>query len=286
MPHCPHHPHRAHRAPHLVCLALSRTSVALVASMAATGAAIAADGQTSSSLLGDKTEVTVGAAAQVAPRYAGANRTRLQPVPVLVVQRGVLFLDTTRGVGVQFQTNWGLYGSQSMFYDLGRLQRDSDWRPGDRRLAGMGDVRRSLTTRSLLVQDLGHGLSASIEAEFALRDGARRNRYRTGVEYEVLNAGRERMTLDVDALWGDRRYNQAYFGVTPAQAASSRFAAFKTGGGLYAGSVAATWEHRFDAHWTGSLELRGTHYVDNAAHSPVVERRNPVSAALAATYTY
>ncbi len=269
-----------------ISLVLPRAGVALVASMAASGAALAADGPTASSLLGDKTEVTVGAAAQVASRYAGAKRTRLQAVPVLVVQRGVLFLDTTRGVGVQFQTDWGLYGSQSMFYDFGRLQRDSDWRPGDRRLAGMGDVRGSLTTRSLLVQDLGHGWSASLEAEFALREGARRNRYRTGVEYEVLKAGRERMTLDVDALWGDRRYNQAYFGVTSAQAASSRFAAFQTGGGLYAGSVTATWEHRFDTHWTGSLELRGTHYLDNAAHSPLVERRNPVSTALAVTYSY
>lgn len=285
MPHLSHLSHLSH-LPHHVSLLLSRTGVAVVASMTASGAAIAADGPTPSSLLGDKTEITVGAAAQLAPRYAGADRTRLQPAPVLVVQRGVFFLDTTRGAGLQFQTDWGLYGSQSMFYDFGRLQRDSDWRPGDRRLAGMGDVRGSLTTRSLLVQDLAHGLSASVEAEFALRDGARRNRYRTGVEYDVLKAGREHVTLDVDALWGDRRYNQAYFGVTAAQAASSRFAAFQAGGGLYAGSVAATWEHRFDPHWTGSLELRGTHYLDNAAHSPVVERRNPVSTILAVTYAY
>lgn len=49
----------------------------------------------SSRLLGDRTEITAGAAAVATPEYAGAERARVQFNPVLVVQRGVLFFDTS-----------------------------------------------------------------------------------------------------------------------------------------------------------------------------------------------
>lgn len=261
---------------------LGRLCTVLVPLTAYAGAALAAD----DSLLGDKTDMSVGVGALYAPRYAGSKDGRLQAVPVLSVQRGVLFLDTSRGAGVQFQTSWGLYGSQSMYYDLGRLERDSVWRPGSRKLAGMGDVRGSFTTRTLLVQDFGHGVSASAEAEFALRDGAQRNRFRAGMEFEVLNAGQEKVVMDLDAHWGDSRYNQSYFGVTSEQAARTGFQTFRATGGLYAGSLGATWEHHIDTHWSTSLQASSMRYVDNAARSPLVKRRDAFTAVAAITYTY
>ena len=261
---------------------LGRLCIAMVPLTAYAGGALAAD----DSLLGDKTDVSVGVDTPYAPRYIGSKDGRLQAVPVLSIQQGVLFLDTSRGAGLQFQTSWGLYGSQSMYYDLGRLERDSVWRPGSRKLAGMGDVRGSLTTRTLLMQDFGHGVSASAEGEFALRDGAQRSRFRAGMEFEVLNAGQERVVLDLDAHWDDSRYNQTYFGVTSDQAARTGFQAFHATGGLYAGSFGATWEHHIDAHWSTSLQASSMRYVESAARSPLVKRRDAFTAVAAVTYTY
>lgn len=255
--------------------------VCLLATVALPLAAIAAD----PAWLGDKTDVVIGVGAQYAPRYAGADAGRVQAVPVLSVQRGLLFFDTTRGGGIQFQTGSGLYLSQSLGYDLGRLQSDSDWRPGSARLAGMGDVPGSLTARTLLMQKLGP-VSLSAEAEFALRDGARRNRYRAGAEFAAWTGAHDGLSVSADTHWGDRRYDQAYFGVTEDQAARSRFDAFRSRSGLYACALGATWEHRFDAHWASTLQLAGTRYVDRAADSPVVERRNAFAATAAVTYTY
>jgi outer membrane protein len=260
----------------------ARLCSVLVPLGACAGTALAAD----EPLLGDHADLVLGAAAQLAPRYPGAKDGRVLVLPVLSAQRGVLFADTTRGAGVQFQTASGLYGAQSVFYDLGRLQRDSDWRPGSRRLAGMGDLAGSFTTRSLLAQDFGHGLSASAEAELALRDGAHRNRFRLGVELEALKAGQERLVLDLDTHWGDRRYNQAWFGVTSAQAAASGLRPFRADGGLHAASFGATWEHRFDAHWTGSLQASSLRYLGDASRSPLVERRDAVTATVALTYAF
>jgi len=261
---------------------VARLCAVLVPLSAGAGTALAAD----DSLFGDKTDVAVGLGAQLAPRYAGSDDSHLQILPILSVQRGLLFADTTRGAGVQYQTSWGLYAAQSIYYDQGRLQSNSDWRPGSRKLAGMGDVASSLTTRTLLAQDLGNGLSASVEAEFSLRDSASRSRYRAGMEFEALKAGHERLVLDLDTHWGDRHYNQAYFGVSAAQAASSGLPAFRAAGGLYAVSLGATWEHSFDAHWASSLQVTSLRYVDDVSRSPVVERRDAFSATAAITYTY
>ncbi len=235
--------------------------------------------------LGDKTDLVVGVGAKYAPRYAGADSGRVQAVPVLSVQRGLLVFDTSRGAGIQFQTSSGLYVSQTLGYDLGRLQRDSDWRPGSAHLAGMGDVPGSLTTRTLLVQKLGP-VSLSAEAEFALRDEARRNRYRAGAEVAAWTGENDSLSFSADTHWGDRRYNQAYFGVTADQAARSRFGEFHARSGLYACSLGASWEHRFDAHWASTLQLTGTRYVDRVADSSLLERRNAIAVTAAINYTY
>ncbi|SFD71287.1 MipA/OmpV family protein [Paracidovorax konjaci] len=254
----------------------------VLALLATAGPALAAQ----DSLFGDKTELAIGAGAAWAPRYAGSGDARMLPVPVLSVQRGILFADTSRGLGLQYQFDSGLYLSQSIHYDLGRQERDSNWRPGSVKLLGMGRVPGSVTARTLLVQQIGSRLSLSAEAEFALRDTARRNRYRVGMEVQLLQTGSDTVSASLDAHGGDRRFNQAYFGVTAAQAGRTGLQAFTTGAGLYAGSVGMQWEHRFAPHWAGTLQVVGTHYLDNAARSPVVKQDNTVAATAALTYSY
>ncbi|KAB7770100.1 MipA/OmpV family protein [Xanthomonas maliensis] len=248
-------------------------------------AAAQTDASGQSRLLGDHTDITVGAAAVAAPRYAGAERARVLPNPVLVVQRGVLFFDASRGAGLQYQSDSGFYVSQSLYYDFGRLQRDSSWRPGSRLLAGMGDVPGSTTARTLVMQQITPYLSANAEAEFSLKDSARRNRYRAGLEFTLLHTASDTVTLDMDVHAGDRRFNQAYFGVTDAQAANTRFAPFRAGSGVYAGAIGAGWTHALGDHWASTFNVTGTRYVDRADDSPLVARRAFVSSTLALTYS-
>lgn len=237
-------------------------------------------------LLGDKTQFSIGTAMMVAPRYLGADSYRVQVLPVLAVQRGIFFADTSRGAGVQFQTDGGFYASQSVFYDFGRLQRNSVLRPGSPRLAGTGDVPGSVTTRTLLMQQITPSFSVNAEAEFALKDGARRNRYRLGAEFNLLQTAADTVALNADVHAGDRRYNQAYFGVTDAQSARTHFAAFKAGSGMYAYSVGASWNHTLSQHWTTTVQIAVMQYVDNAKASPLVANRTAVTGDAAVTYTF
>lgn len=259
----------------------------LLACAAAPLAAHAADANASGfRLFGHQTELSVGVAAVAAPRYFGSTDDRALLAPVFAAQSGIVFLDSVRGLGLQFQSDGGFYVSQSFGYDLGRLDRDSRWRPGAKSLAGMGDVPGSITSRSMIAQQITPYLMLDAEAEIALKDGARRNAYRAGAKFTLLQNDRDTLTMDLDAHWGDRRYNQAYFGVTEAQSAHSRFAAYDAGSGLYAYSVGANWDHALSKHWSTSLTVAGTRYVDQADGSPIVQRRAFASATGAVTYTF
>jgi outer membrane protein len=238
------------------------------------------------SIFGEKTEVTVGLGATYAARYPGADSRQLVPNPVLSVQRGMLFADTLRGIGVQYQSASEFYVAQSFYYDLGRLDRNSSWRPGANRLAGMGDVAGSATARTLIAQTFTPWFLVSAETEMALRDTARRNRYRMGVEFTPLKNAVDTVTIDVDGWWGDGRYNQAYFGVTPRQAARTRFAVFAPGAGFYQQVPSVSWEHHLDQHWSSTLQLTGTRYAGKVGDSPVVAQRASASATAAIAYTY
>lgn len=244
----------------------------------------AADRRTT--LFGTQTDLTIGAAASYGPRYFGADARRVRALPVLSVQRGVVFADTDRGAGLQYQFDHGLYVAQSIFYDFGRRDRNSAWLPGGNRLAGMGDVPGTATTRTLIVVPLTVRLSASVEAEFALRDSARRNRYRAGLEQSLFKTARDEAVMKLDLRWGDRRYNQAYFGVTPEQAARSGLAPFAADGGVHAWSASVAWNHHFDAHWTTTVQLSGTRYGHQVDRSPVLAQQATPNAIAAITYTF
>lgn len=237
-------------------------------------------------LLEDKLEAAIGTGVQAGPRYMGSRDTRATIVPVLLVQRGIFFIDTSRGAGLQMLTDSGLYASQSVRYDQGRGEKSDLFRPGSRDLAGMGEVQGSLTSHTMIAQQLPAGLSVSAEADATLRSGLRRQNLRLGAEWSAIDAGGERLTFDVAAYWGDSRFNQAYFGVTPAQAANSRFAAYRAPGGLYAYSAGAEWEHKLADHWYGSMQLTAMPFAERAKASPLMARKSSLEAVLTVRYVY
>jgi outer membrane protein len=239
-----------------------------------------------SSVFGQHTDLTVGAAVTYAARYPGADRWQLVPAPILSIQRGMLFADTLRGIGLQYQSSSEFYVSQSVYYDFGRLDKDNRWRPGSSRLAGMGDTPGSTTARTLVAQPLTEWMLVSAETEMAVRDTARRNRYRVGLELSALKTDADNVTIDLDGWWGDARYNLAYFGVTAQQAARTRFAAFHPGAGLYAQAPSVSWEHHLDKHWSSTLQLTDTRYAGRVGGSPIVAQRMSASASAALAYAY
>jgi len=241
---------------------------------------------TGQSLWGEKTDVTLGLGVAILPRYMGADEYRHQLVPTLSVQRGLLFIDSTRGLGLQWQSPGGFSASAALNYDFGRRDKNTSSRPGSNELEGMGSVAGATVADFTLAQQLLPWLSASAEAELRTAGQKRGNRYRLGVEGIVYHNLRDTIAVDVDAHAGDGRYNQTYFGVSPLQSQRSGFSRFQADSGIYAYSVALNWQHMFDAHWSTVASLGASHYTDQTRGSPLVETSLEASGLFALNYSF
>ncbi len=91
--------------------------------------------------------VAIGAGAQYAPRYSGSEKMRLQVVPFFQAREDAFFADARKGIGYDLQSDSGLYLEHTLGYNLGRDDKDSDWRDGASSLKGMGKSGRPLTRR-------------------------------------------------------------------------------------------------------------------------------------------
>ncbi|MBD8236061.1 MULTISPECIES: MipA/OmpV family protein [Pseudomonas] len=234
----------------------------------------------------DTTTATLGLGMGVTPRFMGADRYRALVLPMFSIQRGVLFADSTRGLGVQFQSDSGFAASAAINYDLGRKEKDSTSRPGGRELNGMGDVNGATVADFTLSQQLLDWLSVSGEAELRMAGEHRGNRYRFGLEGILFHTDSDTLALDLDAHAGDGRYNQTYFGVTQAQSQRSLYGKYSADAGIYAYSAALNWQHSLDAHWSTLVSLTLTQYADQARNSPLVLRESAGLGLFAINYTF
>lgn len=88
---------------------------------------------------------------------------------------------------------------------------------------------------------------------------------------------------------GDAKYSHAYFGVTPAAAATSGLSAYDPGGGVQSVGVTAGYLRQIDKRWGVGVYGRYDRLVGDAADSPIVlfsGSRNQPSVGIALSYTF
>ncbi|MFJ5508312.1 MipA/OmpV family protein [Pectobacterium jejuense] len=240
------------------------------------------------SFWGDHTDVVVGVAAQNAPRYRGSKDRQTTALPVLTIQRGALYVDSTHGIGWQYQSPSGFYLDHAFGYDLGRDDKNSQWRAGSNRLKGMGKVKGSVTTTLTAGYQFAPWLALEASGEFALSERDRGNQYRIGAKSTVWQSATKDdvLALSADVLMGDARFNQTYYGVTPQQSTRAGLAAYRAGKGVYGYALGANWTHQFSPAWSTNVGVTSIWLTDKVAYSQVVERRNDTSATLAILYAF
>ncbi len=88
---------------------------------------------------------------------------------------------------------------------------------------------------------------------------------------------------------GDAKYTRAYFGVTPAAAATSGLAAYDPGGGIQSVGVTAGYHRMFGEQWGAAVYGRYDRLVGDAADSPITRSlgsRNQPSVGIALSYIF
>lgn len=154
--------------------------------------------------------------------------------------------------------------------------------PGDKRLAGMGEVRAS-TEAGVLV---GYG-PVSVQARKSLGDrGHKGTQVDLGVAWPLKVSDKVGVTLGAGLTWADKDYMQAYFGVTPAQSHASGFRAYTPKAGVRKFDLSMSTEYAVTKDWKlqGSLQL--IQLTGDAARSPVVERKSNPSLAVGVAHVF
>lgn len=170
-------------------------------------------------------------------------------------------------------------------FDPGRKTKASsttDPTPGDKRLAGMGEVRSSPEAGLIM----GYG-PFSLLARKSIGDrGHKGAQVDLNAEFPMALTDTVGLRFGVGTTWADKHYTQAYFGVTPAQAQASGFRAYTPKAGVRKFEASMGAEYAFAKDWKlqGSLVL--TRLAGDAENSPLVERKTSASASASIAYVF
>ncbi|QXI30901.1 MipA/OmpV family protein [Pseudomonas vanderleydeniana] len=262
------------------------TSLAFNAALVAVQAQADEQATSDAGIWGNSTDVTIGLGASYGPRYLGSKNYTSALQPLLRVERGIFFLDSEGGLGVQYASNTGFSASASVGYDYGRADGDSDFRYGSDKLKGMDEVSGATVLNLAASQKLTSWLALNAQADLRMAGAKRGDRYRLGLESTLLDASADKITWGLNAHAGSGRFNQTYFGVTAEQSAASRFGRFKADQGIYAYSSVLSWMHTFDRHWATVASIELTHYTDQVRNSPLVTQDTTATSYIGVNYTF
>ena len=209
--------------------------------------------------------VTLGLGAQTYPQYPGADSYGIGPMPIFDLRRPgqpIAFESADDGAG------FGLLSYDSVI-NFGPAVHFQNKRQEQDVGAAVGDVpftveaggfaelypSRNFRLRGELRYGVnGHkGLVGSLGADLILRDD----------QNYIFSVGPR-------VRWANNRYQDRYFGVTPAVAGPTGLAAFDPKGGVYAVGAIANLTYRLGRNWGLQGYAGYDRLVRDAADSPIV----------------
>ncbi len=227
--------------------------------------------------------------AVVAPRYQGSQDSRVLPGV------GLEFSYHDAGMGTVSIGNRGLLWAPvlapsirvhlGLEVDPGRVDSGKrklgllGYRPGSDTLKGMGEVRATgvaVGMVSYVLPEMG-GLALSGSARQALTSHKGRQ-LNLGLSYPLYRADDMQLTLAPSLTWADRRYQQAYFGVTEGQAAASGRPQFTPRAGIKSVQLGIEFDMALSQQWRLAASLELAQLRGDAAQSPVTQKARQVSA--------
>jgi outer membrane scaffolding protein for murein synthesis (MipA/OmpV family) len=225
--------------------------------------------------------ITLGAGVMVGPKYPGSNSMRFQPIPAIDIEyKNLLFAKEDMPLGVYFINTPVWSAGLALQYD--NTQR----RPSDNlALAGLGGVDTTyraklfgsytlsaLTLSSSAAQDIGghaEGLLVDANAIVTLPVGTK----------WYLSAG-------PGLTWGNSQYQNAFFGVNPAQSVASGLAQYQAHAGLRDIYLSFEADYLITKHWTATATLKFAQLQGSASLSPVKQSHQQTTTSLALSYTF
>ena len=221
-------------------------------------------------------DAAVGFVVSHGPAYPGSARRETQLTPGLALRWGRVSLSSRSAFSVRSsQAGAGgglrieLADGERLRVGLG-LRADSGRRESDSvELAGLGDVRRTLRLRLSASYRLDGGwrLRSVTAADLLGRGGGLRGELQT--TYDRALSATLGLNSSLSLGWGDARYMQAYYGVTPEQAARSGYPVSSASAGLRELSLGLGLRQQLAPRWAVFGGASVSRLVGQAADSPL-----------------
>lgn len=248
-------------------------------------------------------DMYIGLGVASKPRYEGASERETKALPVLQVQwSNGAFLSGMRA---------GIHLSQAPGLEFGPLlelqpRRDADGEvggvdgpqflrvsmvmlaaPGDNRLAGMPVLRSRVQGGGFLNYYLMPDWRLTSSLLYGAGNGRDGMKLELGVQRVAIALGaHHRLALDAGVTLANRRYNNAFFGVSDADAANSGNPAYDASGGLKDVHLGARWNWAWSPSWMMTSSVQATRLLGSARLSPLVERPTNLTVSTAIAYRF
>lgn len=209
--------------------------------------------------------LTLGIGAQTYGKYPGADSNGIGPFPIFGLRRPgqpIRFGSADDGAG------FGFLGYDSVI-NFGPSVRFQNKRDEEDVGAAVGDVGFTVEVGGFV--DINPSRNFRLRAE--LRRGLGGHRAWVGsLGADLILRDDQNYIFSVGprVRWADNRYNDRYFGVTPAVAGTTGLAALDPDGGVYAVGGIANLTHRLGRNWGVQAYAGYDRLVGDAADSPIV----------------
>jgi outer membrane scaffolding protein for murein synthesis (MipA/OmpV family) len=225
--------------------------------------------------------VTAGLGAAAMPLYEGSSHYRIVPAPAFDIRyRDIAFLSTGDGLGVNILRGETYRAGVALGYDLGRNAHLSG------RLNGLGNVEAAPEVRLFAdIAVLPFVVSLDLRRAIGGHDGVIGD---FGAYMPVIGTQQLVVFIGPSITLANRRYMQAYFGVSTAQAAgsSAHFPVYRADGGLKNFGIGASAVYHFTERLFLDTDIALERLVDSAAKSPIVQDKSQLGVSVVLGYEF
>jgi MipA family protein len=228
----------------------------------------------------DATEVTAAGALIAGPKTDGSDRYRALVVPSIDVRfANGWFAGVINGVGYNFSTDPSWDFGLRLGVQFPRDDQDA--------IAGLDDIPLRVTTGAFGNIDL---VPNKLQLRSALRYGSGLDRdgltLDVGLEYRFDPFADLFWTFGGSVQWANAAHLQSFFGVSPAQSASTGLPAFEPGSGVREFRLELGAFYPIDRQWSAFGAISAIRFGSTIADSPVVRERNTGEMILGVLYRF
>lgn len=217
----------------------------------------------------------VGAGAAYAPAYLGADKYRVQPVPVVDVAWGPFFLNLRNGLGINVIDNDVLTVGVSVAPMQGYRREDAP--------EGIGKLSLGVGGRGF-VSVKAAGFIATVGGTQGITGGTKGFVADASLTYPIAISSRFTLAPSIGATWANRKHNDRYFGVNEQQSLASGLPQFHAGSGFTDATAALSANYRLTDRISLGVTGAVTTLLGDVKDSPIVYHKTQPAGFLSITY--